>query len=248
MVREPAVEETKENIVDERDSKSKRKGKRGGRKKSLSPTGEDTKAAAPGSWASMVAHNASVPAPPSPPRRTEKKETEAKPTKEESKPEKSAAAEQQGGKQQRGQRLRDPDCTLVIKNISENTREREVRDMFEPYAIQTKSRILGINVSGAKTLAFVDYDSPEPVLLALKDNKQFQLHGRNLELEPKMVDKSRAKGYGGRNRGQGGDTSNNGFKGSGRPGQQRRRGSGGRGDRGGGVSGSGSGRGGRGGR
>jgi len=245
---EPAVEETKEDIVEERDSKSKRKGKsRGGRRKSLSPPpkSEDAKAQpAPGSWASMVAHNASAPVPPSPPRRTEKKEKES-PPKEEHKPEKPAAEQQQQqGRQQRGQRLRDPDCTLVIKNVPDNTREREVRDLFEPFAIQTKSKILGLNVSGSKGLAFVDYDSPEPVLLALKDKQQFQLQGRNLELEPKMVDKSRAKGAGGRYRGQGGDGGGaNGFRGSGRSGQQRRRGSGGgRGDRGGG------GKGGRGGR
>lgn len=238
---EPAVEETKENIVEERDSKSKRKGKsRGGRKKSLSPTtGEDSKKQqqqpAPESWASMVAHAASAPVPPSP---TRKKETDAQ-AKGENKPERQAVQEQQQqqqGRQQRGSgRMRDPDCTLVIKNVPEGTREREVRELFEPFAIETKSKILGINVSGSKSLAFVDYDSPEPVIMALKAKQQFQLQGRNLELEPKMVTKNQPKGkY--RDRQGGGDGSSNGFRGS--SGKHRRRGSGGgRGDRGGGGKG-----------
>ena len=236
---EPAVEETKEDIVEEKDGKSKRKGKsRSGRKKSPSPT-EDAKQPAPGSWASMVAHSASQPVPPSPSRRTEKKDTEPRAAKED-KPEKPVEQQQQGKQQQQRAPKRDPDCTLVIKNVPEGTRESEVRELFEPFAKQTKSKILGLNVAGRASLAFVDYDSPEPVLLALKDKQQFQLQGKNLELEPKMVEKSRARGAYRR----GGDGSSNGFRGSGRSGSQpRRRGSGGgRGDR------HGSGGGGRGGR
>lgn len=236
---EAAVEETKEDIVTERDNKSKRKGK-SKRKKSPSP---DKAQPSPESWASMVAHTASSPAPPSPTRKN-KETTDVPPAKEE-KPEKPVEHKEQQHKQgkQQQKRLRDPDCTLVIKHVPENAKERDVRDMFEPYAKQTNSRIVGLNVQAFKNLAFVDYDSPEPVLLALKETKTFRLGNRNLELEPKMVDKNRPKGSSGRyNRGQGGDGSN-GFRGSGRSGQHRRRGSGGgRGDRGS------TGRGGRGGR
>lgn len=248
---EPAVEETKEDIVaeEQKDSKSKRKSK-SRRKKSLSPTAAEEKAQpTPGSWASMVAHNSSTPAPPSPTRRpaAEKKDKEVS-AKDDGKIEKSVEQQSQqqqhqGGRQQRGPKLRDPDCTLVIKNVPEGTKEREVREMFEPFAVETKSKIVGLNVSGNKSLAFVDYDSPEPVLAALKQKGQLQLNGRTLDLEPKLVDKSRFKNYRTRSAGEGGGSSN-GFRGSGRSGgQHRRRGSGGgRGDRGGG------GRGGRGGR
>lgn len=239
---EAAVEETKEDIVTERDNKSKRKGK-SKRKKSPSP---DKAQPAPGSWASMVAHNASSPAPPSPTRKAKETVADVSPVREEKheKPVEQKEQQQKQGKQQQ-KRLRDPDCTLVIKHVPENTKERDIREMFEPYAKQTKSKIVGLNVQAFKNLAFVDYDSPEPVLLALKETKTFRLGNRNLELEPKMVDKNRSKGSssGRYNRGQGGDGSN-GFRGSGRSGQHRRRGSGGagRGDRGSG------GRGGRGGR
>lgn len=245
---EPPAEETKEEIavVEEKDSnKSKRKSKsKGGRKKSPSPTAAEEQKGAPqptpSSWASMVAHNSSNP--PSPVRRTEKKEREAL-AKEETKPEKQTESQQhQGNKQQRGPKLRDPDCTLVIKHVPEGTRDREIREIFERFATETHSKIIGLNFAGNRSLAFVDYDSPEPVLLALKDKGPFQLNGRDLEVEPKMVDKSRSKGSGGRYRGQSGGTdtggSSNGFRGSGRgSGQHRRRGSGGKTERGGGGRG-----------
>merc|ERR1711971_771085 len=38
---------------------------------------------------------------------------------------------------------RDPDCTLVIKNIAENTKEADVLGLFEPFATQTKAKVVG---------------------------------------------------------------------------------------------------------
>ena len=42
---------------------------------------------------------------------------------------------------------RDPDCTSVIKNIPQGTKESDVRDLFQPPATQTKNKIVRANVS-----------------------------------------------------------------------------------------------------
>lgn len=228
---EPAIEETKEEIVEE--VKPRRKSKsRSGRKKSLSPTAAESPKPTPGSWASLVANTNAVPVPMSPAKRTvvEKKEAEA-PVKEEPKPE-----------VKRGPK-RDPENTVVIKNVPEGTKEAEVRELFEPFAKQTNGKIVGLNVSAGRSLAFVDFDSSAPVHLALQEKHRLQLHGRILDVEQKVIDRNK-RASGGRQRGQAeSGSSTNGVKRSSKDQQRRRNSGGGRGERGGGG-----GRGGRGGR
>lgn len=250
---EPAVEETKEEIPPlTAAAQSKRKSRKGGRKQSRSPSNEKKPPA--GSWASLVANNtgsatpAAAPASPAP--GGKRVESTKQDTKQQSKQQPQATDDpQQQGKQQ--QKRRDPECTLVIKNIPQETKEVDVRKMFEPFAVQTSRKIVGLNVSAAKGLAFVDFDSPAPVLLALKQQHKFQLHGRPVEVEQKSVDARKRGSSGSSNSGQptrGGGSdqqSGNGYR---RLGSQRRgninTSGGGRSERGGGSSG----RGGRGGR
>jgi hypothetical protein len=233
---EPAVEETKEEIVEE--VKRRRKSKsRSGRKKSLSPTASESPKPAHGSWASLVANTNSapvpvpVPVPESPARRAVVEKKEA-PVKEDVKPE-------QGKRVQK----RDPENTVVIKNIPEGTKEAQVRELFQPFAKETNSKLVGVNVSAKSNLAFVDFDSSAPVLLALQEKHRLQLNGRTLDVEQKVVD--RAKKASGRQRGSQAEKEKekdgNGFKRSNQQ-KNRRNSGGGRGERGGG------GRGGRGGR
>ena len=42
---------------------------------------------------------------------------------------------------------RDPDCTSVIKNIPQGTKESDVRDLFQRPATQTKNKIVRATVS-----------------------------------------------------------------------------------------------------
>jgi RNA recognition motif-containing protein len=125
---------------------------------------------------------------------------------------------------------RDPDCTLVIKNISFQATEPDVVGMFEPFAKQTDATIMSITVSAHKGIAFVDYSEAAPVLAAVELHKTdpLQLHGRVLDIYQKTLEQRNRKGGPGRS----------GFAGSGGGRQYR----GGRGDRGGGGR---SGRGGR---
>lgn len=151
--------------------------------------------------------------------------------------------DQQSSSPQQTKTKRDPECTLVIKNILETTKESDVRGLFESFATAAQAKIVGITVATNRALAFVDYDSPAPVAAALElqQTERFTLLGRNLDVEQKSVDRvnrgfsrssSRAGGSGrqsnnSRNRGSGGGGRGNGGRG----------GSGG-GNRGGGGSGS----------
>jgi len=148
---------------------------------------------------------------------------------------------------------RDPDCTLVIKQFeASTTTEAVIRGLFEPFAGENEAKVIGCTVSGHKALAFVDYDSPKPVLAAVEKHKKeaFQLNGKTLEIYQKTHDYQKPQnrrnqsGRGGAGRGgqSGGGGGGGAAGGGGRP--FKRSGSGaGRGERGGGG-----GRGGRGGR
>jgi hypothetical protein len=130
---------------------------------------------------------------------------------------------------------RDPDMTLVIKNISPETTEADIRGLFEQFAISTDAKVMGCTVSSHRIVAFVDYSSPAAVLAAIEahNNKPLVLHDQVLVLYQKTFEKTGGR-HGGAPSGSIGGGSSSG-------GRQPRRG-GGRGDRGG------SGRGGRGGR
>jgi Nuclear transport factor 2 (NTF2) domain/RNA recognition motif. (a.k.a. RRM, RBD, or RNP domain) len=92
---------------------------------------------------------------------------------------------------------RDPDFTLVIKNVQDGVKEADVRAVFEPIALQTNSKIVGITVS-QRGLAFVDYDSASPVLAALEKKDSFILNGKQVRIDQKTND-SKHRGRGGQN-------------------------------------------------
>ena len=135
---------------------------------------------------------------------------------------------------------RDPECTLVIKNIGTDTVEGDIRALFEPFATSTQTKIVGCTVSGSRGIAFVDYDSVEPVVKAVDQQsiEAFYVRERKLEIYQKTAEqRPRISVRGG---GRGSDGIGHSGKGSGGRGRDYRRknsGSGGRGDRGGGVGG-----------
>ncbi|KAG7368768.1 nuclear transport factor 2 NTF2 domain containing protein [Nitzschia inconspicua] len=226
---------------------------------------------APGSWASLVATGGSAPNTPSrKPAKTEPEKAvtevpaavpeakiEAKDTSKEATSTASTTAPEDppttndaanNNKPPKGQTFqqrnkRDPDNTLVIKNLSDNIKEQDIINMFKPFAVQTNSKILGTNLNHNRGLAFVDYDQVAPVLAALAKHQEtpFQWNGKVLEVDQKTqeVRARRQKGGGYNRSGSPGNGFRNGGGSSGRGGDARR------GDRGGGRR---SGRGGRGGR
>jgi hypothetical protein len=142
---------------------------------------------------------------------------------------------------------RDPDCTLVIKNIDSATTEPDVIALFETFSIQTETKIVGITVSANRGIAFVDYDAAAPVLMAVEAHTKepMQIRGRVLEIYQKTLEQRARRGGGGGGggnsggrgvyRGGGGQLGSGGDGGRGGGGggrQQFRRGTGGRGDRG----------------
>lgn len=131
----------------------------------------------------------------------------------------------------KGKPQRDPDCTLVIKNFdASSTTEADIRAIFDGFATETETKVVGCTVSSHKALAFVDYDSAKPVLAAVEKHKQEPMHlkGTTLEIYQKTQDYQKPQNR----RSQGGRGNVRGGPGGGR--QYRRSGSGGRGDRGGG--------------
>jgi RNA recognition motif-containing protein len=128
--------------------------------------------------------------------------------------------------------------------------------VFEPFASQTKSKVVGITVAAHRGIAFVDFDSTNPVTKAVNSHKEepIRMQGRILEVDQKTAEQRarRAAQGGGRGNFRSGSPSHNngganrfGGGSGGRGGHRRReggRGEVGRGERGGG------GRGGRGGR
>jgi hypothetical protein len=220
---EPAVEETKEEVVKE--VKPRRKSKsRSGRKKSLSPTAAESLKPAPGSWASLVAKTSSAPVSVSPTRRTVVEKKEA-PVKEDVKPEHGKRVQK-----------RDPENTIVIKNMPEGTKEAEVRELFEPFAKETNGKIVVVNVSAKSNLAFVDFDSSAPVLLALQEKHRLQLNGRTLDIEQKVIDRAKRASRQQRSSQVEKEKDANGFKRSNQQ-KSRRHSGGGRAERGGGGRG-----------
>lgn len=93
---------------------------------------------------------------------------------------------------------RDPDNTLVIKNVPDGAKEADIRALFEHFANVTNAKVVGITVSAHRGLAFVDYDSSAPVVAALESpDRPFSLSGRVLDLEQKTMDVQRRAARGG---------------------------------------------------
>lgn len=234
----------------------------------------------PGSWASLVASSgpATVPAPAatSPTKAPAKAPAPAKKAESAPAPEKSVSTSGSSApqdketsnnthssgnkdKKQFGDRpKRDPDCTLVIKNVADGTKDTDLRTLFEPFATQTKTKVVGATVSNHRGLAFVDYDSVAPVLAAVAQHKKepLQMNGRVLEVDQKTAEqRARRNQRGGYRSGSPNNSGSGGFRGGGdrgdRPGGRENRyrrsgdrgGAGGRGDREGGGRGGAGGRG-----
>lgn len=280
---EEAVEETKEEVVFVEDIKEdsnkqrKTKGKKNG--KAEQPPSSPKPPA--GSWASLVASSADKPAPPAPPKKTApapfKKAAPppppapaivpttaiTEPTDEPEDEDETPATEgsNRSTTDHTRRHRRDPDNTLVVKNVPDGAKEADIRTLFEPFATATSTKVVGITVSAHRGLAFVDYDSAAPVVAALESpDRPFSLNGRVLDMEQKTMDVQRRAARGGGGSGGGGagggggrnappSTRNagaeNGVRGGreGRGGGGTRRGGGGRDGRGG--SDRGGGRGGR---
>lgn len=97
------------------------------------------------------------------------------------------------------QSKRDPDCTLVIKNIDANVTEAEIRALFEPFTADTTATVIGCTVQAHRGIAFVDYDSAEPVLKAVKQQTEvtaFAIRDRKLEIYQKTVEQRNRSGGG----------------------------------------------------
>mmetsp|Transcript_56847 Transcript_56847/g.61624 ORF Transcript_56847/g.61624 Transcript_56847/m.61624 type:complete len:637 (+) Transcript_56847:118-2028(+) len=90
-----------------------------------------------------------------------------------------------------GKPRRTPDNTLIIKNLSDNTiTEHHLTEMFQPYIDPPKSNLLGITINHHRGLAFVDFDSSDPVHAAVKQqaHSPFTWNGQVLVVEQKSVE------------------------------------------------------------
>ena len=98
---------------------------------------------------------------------------------------------------------RDPECTLVCKNVDAAATDAQVLDLFQPFAKTTASTIIGISVQGHRGIAFVDYDSPNPVLAAVKQHEKepFVIHDKKLDVYQKTLEQ-KARKSAGRGRGR----------------------------------------------
>eukprot|EP00980_Cylindrotheca_fusiformis_P023450 scaffold10490_cov129-Cylindrotheca_fusiformis.AAC.6 len=242
---EPVVEQKKKG--ESEGGKGKRQRGRG--KSPAQPNSQKQQPAAkptPGSWASLVASGSgTTPAPT--PTKAAPPEKNGAPTpapakvssnaqqKKEQKNENSNAKET--GKGGKDKPKRDPDNTLVIKNLPDGTNESDLLAIFETFATQTNAKIVSSTISSHRGLAFVDYDSVAPVLAAVEQHgkEPLQLNGRVLEVDQKTAEQKARKARGGgyrsgspnqNNRGGGGRQNKN--KGSsGRSGNKGGRGGGG---------------------
>ena len=119
------------------------------------------------------------------------------------------AKQQPAPVQQQFRPKREADCTLIIKNIDADVTEAEIKSMFEPFIADTSANFVGCTVHNTRGIAFVDYDSPEPVVKAVQQHAEakFTIRGRELDVYQKIyVEKSQHRGGG--NRFQGNSNNN----------------------------------------
>lgn len=243
VVPEPAPEKAPEK------KKSEGRGKRGKGGKSGQQQQAPAAKPTPGSWASLVASGPAVSTPPvapspakAPPAEKQEPAAEPKAAAATDKPAPEKEAKEGGNaKGGRDRPKRDPDCTLVIKNLPDNAKDSDLVAMFEQFATSTKGKIVSTTVSVHRGLGFVDYDSVPPVMAAIEKHgkEPFELNGRVLDVDQKTAEQRTRRNVRGGN--QSGSTGNNnagggnyrGGGGSGGRGQHRRGGGGRGGDRGG---------------
>ncbi|CAJ1934402.1 unnamed protein product [Cylindrotheca closterium] len=255
-----AKEQPKETSAAE--PKKKEKGKRQrGRGKSPQNAAKQQPASkpTPGSWASLVASGSGPTATPaqqasSTPAKapvSEKTETPAKsnaPTETVEKTD-AASTKENGKNSNKDKPKRDPDNTLVIKNLPDGTKEAELLAIFEQFAVQTNAKIVSSTISSHRGLAFVDYDSVAPVMAAVEQHgkEPIQLNGKVLEVDQKTAEQRARKARGGyrsgspnnnsNNNNSNNNQNNNNNRGGGRQNKRNNGGRGGKGNRGGGGNG-----------
>lgn len=250
-----AVVETKEgspkSIPGGKDGATGNKGKRGkGKAPQQQPKQQPAPKPTPGSWASLVASSPAVTTPPVPPSPAKSVPVE-KPEVAEKAPAPTPAAAPapktkestnkdagKGGQRGGDRPKRDPDFTLVIKNLPDSAKESDLMALFESFASSTGGKILGTTVSVHRGLGFVDFDSVPPVLAAIAKHQEqpLELQGRVLEVDQKTAEqRTRRNPRGGYRSGSPGNGAANRGGGSGGAGRhnQFRRGNNDRGDRGG---------------
>ncbi len=83
----------------------------------------------------------------------------------------------------------DPEKTLVVQNIFGGVYEKGIAKIFQPFAEQTKSKLITVDISKKKKIAFVDFDSSAPVLLALEEHSKNPLcwNGKALHVSQKKA-------------------------------------------------------------
>lgn len=73
---------------------------------------------------------------------------------------------------------RTPEATLFLKNVSDRTKETEIRAIFEPYATNLDQKILGITLKASSGFCFVDFDAKIVVDTILKDADAMKSNGK----------------------------------------------------------------------
>ena len=105
---------------------------------------------------------------------------------------------------------RTPEATLFIRNVPSGTSESEIRALFEPVAISTSNKLLGITLNPNRGFCFVDFDSVKAVDAAVAEAEEslvkeprtgrkvtssFMAKGRVLDVERKVKENGKGGGY-----------------------------------------------------
>ena len=61
--------------------------------------------------------------------------------------------------------LRRPDATALFIRNNYLTSEKDVRALFEPYALRTNNKIISVSINPTRGYGFVNFDGPEPMVL-----------------------------------------------------------------------------------
>ena len=94
-----------------------------------------------------------------------------------------------GGKSDTNKGKSGPDKTLVVQNFIGSVSEKGIAKIFRPFAERTKSKLITVDLTKKKKIAFVDYDSSAAVLLALSEHAKNPIfwNGKALDVSQKMA-------------------------------------------------------------
>ncbi len=94
-----------------------------------------------------------------------------------------------GGKPDTNKGKSGPDKTLVVQNFTGSVSEKGIAKIFRPFAERTKSKLITVDFTKKKKIAFVDYDSSAAVLLALSEHAKNPIfwNGKALDVSQKMA-------------------------------------------------------------